>query len=71
MCICTHFFANSKSTSRDFKASSVLLPDASNEKFFLFLAVGLMHSACPAHSVYSTVNRVTRIENTGNKPNLA
>lgn len=48
VCICTHFFANSKSTSRDFKVSSVLLPDAFNEKFFIFLAVGLMHSACPA-----------------------
>lgn len=65
------FFANSKSTSHDFKASSVLLADACNEKFFLFLSVGLMHSACPAHSVYSTVKNIAGTENFGNKTILA
>lgn len=37
--IFSHIFANDKSTSLDFKAPSLPLPDASNEKFLLFLAV--------------------------------
>lgn len=55
VCVFTYIFANSKSTGHDFKASSVLLPDASNAKFLFFLAVRLTHATCPAHSIYSTV----------------
>lgn len=67
------FFASSKSTSHDFKAPSVFLLDASNEKFLLFLAVKLMHATCPTHSVYSLVSNVRRLENIGrcNKTTLA
>ena len=63
MCIFTHIFANTE--SHDFKASSVLLPDASNEKLLLFLAVRLTHTTCPAHSVYSIVSNIRRLENIG------
>jgi len=58
VCVFAHIFANSKSTSHDFKASCVLLPDASSKKFLLFLAVRLTHATCPAHSIYSIVRNI-------------